>query len=74
MRGAGPGAVPPVRPDGNRRHRAHPRPLRHGPPRGSRTCRDPTDATRTEHTRVVADLPATPGVTVHHLDEARQRQ
>ncbi|MFZ4249420.1 DUF6271 family protein [Streptomyces griseoincarnatus] len=31
-------------------------------------------ATWTEHTRVVADLPATPGVTVHHLDEARQRQ
>ncbi|MFJ9544239.1 DUF6271 family protein [Streptomyces sp. NPDC101225] len=31
------------------------------------------DATRAEHARVVADLPATANVTVHHLDEARQR-
>ncbi|MEU1273276.1 DUF6271 family protein [Streptomyces sp. NPDC005799] len=31
-------------------------------------------ATWTEHTRVVADLPAAPDVIVHHLDEARQRE
>ncbi|WP_328349929.1 DUF6271 family protein [Streptomyces sp. NBC_00445] len=30
-------------------------------------------ATRSEHARVVAELPVTPNVTVHHLDEARQR-
>ncbi|MEU1280697.1 DUF6271 family protein [Streptomyces sp. NPDC005805] len=33
-----------------------------------------TEAVRAEHARVLAALPATPGVTVHHLDEARQRE
>jgi len=31
------------------------------------------EATRPEHARVVRDLPVTPHVTVHHLDETRQR-
>ncbi|WP_430383150.1 DUF6271 family protein [Streptomyces sp. P10-4] len=31
------------------------------------------DTTRAEHTRTVAALPVRPGVTVHHLDEERQR-
>ncbi|MCZ0986325.1 DUF6271 family protein [Streptomyces diastatochromogenes] len=31
------------------------------------------DATRAEHARVTAALPQTPNVTVHHLDERRQR-
>jgi hypothetical protein len=31
------------------------------------------EATRAEHARVVAGLPATPGVVVHHLDEEQQR-
>ncbi|WP_063783199.1 DUF6271 family protein [Streptomyces sp. XY431] len=30
-------------------------------------------ATRTEHEKAVADLPAVPGVLVHHLDEEQQR-
>jgi hypothetical protein len=31
------------------------------------------DATRSEHARVVAELPATPNVIVHHFDELQQR-
>ncbi|MFJ4367961.1 DUF6271 family protein [Streptomyces chartreusis] len=31
------------------------------------------ETTRAEHARVVAGLPATPNVIIHHLDEARQR-
>ena len=31
------------------------------------------DGTRSEHARAVAGLPPAPNVTVHHLDEARQR-
>ncbi|MCS0602298.1 DUF6271 family protein [Streptomyces sp. LP11] len=31
------------------------------------------EATRAAHARVVAELPAAPGVTVHHLDEDAQR-
>ncbi|MEU1303735.1 DUF6271 family protein [Streptomyces shenzhenensis] len=31
------------------------------------------DATRSAHARAVAELPAEPGVSVHHLDEAAQR-
>ncbi|MFE6870776.1 DUF6271 family protein [Kitasatospora sp. NPDC057692] len=30
-------------------------------------------ATRTDHAKAVAELPADPGVVVHHLDEERQR-